>query len=110
MQTVLVGSGQAVEVNFQIRLRLVREQVSVTASGNEETSFNSIQSVTSLNSIEIAEKNALSLGELLENESGIAKRSSGPGSSRPVVRGFDGDRVLGAAGWDEDRIIGLSIE
>src|SRR4030095_5110189 len=27
-------------------------------------------------------------------ESGVAKRSSGPGSSRPVIRGFDGDRVL----------------
>ena len=94
VQGVEVRAGQTVDANFQIRLRLVREQVSVTATGNEETSFNSIQSVTSLNSIEIAEKNALSLGELLENESGIAKRSSGPGSSRPVVRGFDGDRVL----------------
>ncbi len=94
VQAVEVRAGQTVDANFQIRLRLVREQVSVTATGNEETSFNSIQSVTSLNSIEIAEKNALSLGELLENESGIAKRSSGPGSSRPVVRGFDGDRVL----------------
>jgi iron complex outermembrane receptor protein len=30
----------------------------------------------------------------LEGEPGVAKRSFGPGSSRPVLRGFDGDRVL----------------
>jgi iron complex outermembrane receptor protein len=30
----------------------------------------------------------------LENETGVAKRSFGVGSSRPVIRGFDGDRVL----------------
>src|SRR6185295_7708893 len=30
----------------------------------------------------------------LENEPGVAKRSYGPGNTRPVIRGFDGDRVL----------------
>jgi iron complex outermembrane receptor protein len=94
VQNVQVASGQAVTVNFVIRLRVVRDEVTVTASGSEETSFNSIQSVTSVGATEIAEKNAISLGELLDNEPGIAKRSFGPGSARPVIRGFDGDRVL----------------
>ena len=37
-----------------------------------------------------------SLGEALDHRvgTGIAKRSFGPGSSRPIIRGFDGDRVL----------------
>ena len=35
-----------------------------------------------------------SLGELLKNEPGVAERSFGPGPSRPVIRGLDGDRVL----------------
>ena len=30
----------------------------------------------------------------LEVGTGIAKRSFGPGASRPIIRGFDGDRVL----------------
>ena len=35
-----------------------------------------------------------SLGDALRNEPGVASRSFGPGSSRPIIRGFDGDRVL----------------
>jgi iron complex outermembrane receptor protein len=94
VQSVQVLAGQTVQLDFLMRLRVVRDQVTVTASGSEETSFNSIQSVSSLNAIEISERNVSSLGEMLDNELGVSKRSSGPGSSRPVIRGFDGDRVL----------------
>lgn len=94
VQRVQVSSGSAVTADFQIRLRVVGEQVTVTASGGEQTSFNSIQSVTSLTAVELAEKNPQSLGEALDNELGVAKRTFGPGTSRPVIRGFDGDRVL----------------
>ncbi|MBX3278565.1 MAG: TonB-dependent receptor [Acidobacteria bacterium] len=94
VQMIQVSEGQTLDLDFRIRLRVVRDQVTVTGSGTAETSFNSIQSVTSLGATEIAEKNAISLGELLDNQLGIAKRSFGPGNSRPVIRGFDGDRVL----------------
>jgi iron complex outermembrane recepter protein len=94
VQSVQVSSGRETTSDFQIRLRVVGEQVNVTASGEGQTSFNSIQSVTSLTAVELAEKNPQSLGEALDHELGIAKRSFGPGTSRPVVRGFDGDRVL----------------
>ena len=94
VQNVQVASGVTVTADFQIRLRVVGEQVTITASGQGETSFNSIQSVTSLTAVEIAEKNTQSLGDALDHELGVAKRSFGPGNSRPVVRGFDGERVL----------------
>lgn len=94
VQRVQVASGATATADLQIRLRVVGEQVTVTASGNEETSFNSIQSVTSLTSVEIPERNTQSLGDLLDHELGVAKRTFGPGTSRPVVRGFDGERVL----------------
>jgi iron complex outermembrane receptor protein len=94
VQTVQVASGGSVTTDFQLRLRAVGEQVTVTASGGEESSFNSIQSVTSLTAVELAEKNTQSLGDALDHELGVAKRSSGPGTSRPVIRGFDGERVL----------------
>ncbi len=93
VQNVEISGGDTT-IDFQIKLSGVRDQVTITASGNEETTFNSIQSVTTLGAIELAEKNPTSLGEALDNQLGVAKRSGGPGSSRPVIRGFDGDRVV----------------
>ena len=44
---------------------------------------------------DLAESANVSLGEALDHKvgTGIAKRSFGPGSARPIVRGFDGDRL-----------------
>lgn len=89
-----VVGGRTATVDFEVRLDTLREQVTVTASGREETTLNAIASVTVLGSLDLARKNTVSLGEALDNELGVAKRSFGPGNSRPVVRGFDGDRVL----------------
>ena len=94
IQSVEITSGGAAKIDFQIKLSGVRDQVTITATGNEETTFNSIQSVTTLGAIELTEKNPTSLGEALDHQLGVAKRSEGPGSSRPVIRGFDGDRVV----------------
>lgn len=93
LQSVQVAGG-GTTADFVLRLRVVGEQVNVSATGGEETSFNSIQSVTSLTASEISERNTQSLGDVLDHELGIAKRSFGPGNGRPVIRGFDGDRVL----------------
>ncbi len=43
---------------------------------------------------ELQERQASSFGEMLDGEPGIAMRSFGPAPSRPVIRGFDGDRLL----------------
>jgi iron complex outermembrane receptor protein len=94
VQSVQVTGGSTATADFQLRLRVVGEQITVSASGEGETSFNSIQSVTSLTSVEIAERNTQSLGDLLDHELGVSKRSFGPGNGRPVIRGFDGERVL----------------
>ncbi len=94
VKSIEVGAGESATADFRIELSSVREQVTVTATGSEETTFNSIQSVTVVGSQELAKKNPVSLGEALDFELGVAKRSFGPGTSRPVIRGFDGDRVL----------------
>ena len=94
VETVTVTAGGTTTADIQIRLTTRREEVTVTATGAEETSFNSIQSVTSLSSVQISEKNSQSIGEALDHELGVAKRSFGPGNARPVIRGFDSDRVL----------------
>lgn len=94
-KTAAVADGQTVIVDFQLSLQPVREAVTVTASGRAESVFEAFQTVTSRESYELTARAAApALGEALENEAGIAKRSQGPGNSRPVIRGFDGDRVL----------------
>jgi iron complex outermembrane receptor protein len=94
-QTITVAAGKEVQVSFALRFSPVRESVTVTASGRVATVMESFQTVTSLEGIDLTTRSSsTSLGELLENETGVAKRSYGPGTSRPVVRGFDGDRVL----------------
>jgi iron complex outermembrane recepter protein len=93
-QSVTVQAGATATADFALSLASVRSEVTVTASGREQLTLDSFQTVTSLDALELARNPATSLGEALDGQPGVAKRSSGPGSSRPVVRGFDGDRIL----------------
>jgi iron complex outermembrane receptor protein len=94
-KVVEVKPDAVVEVMFNLRLQPVREAVTVTATGEQAEVMETFQSVLSKESYELAGKAASpSLGDLLDGETGVAKRSFGPGSGRPVIRGFDGDRVL----------------
>ena len=94
VKTIVLSAGANAVVNFSLQLSGIKEQVTVTASGTEVSTFDSFQSVTTLGANEIAQRNPVSIGEVLEREPGVAKRSFGPGTARPVIRGFDGDRVL----------------
>ena len=94
VNTVTVMAGSAATSDFQLRLIGRRDEITVTASGREEVAYQSFKVVTTLDSVELAENAHSTLGEALENSPGVAKRSFGPGTSRPVIRGFDGDRVL----------------
>nr|MDQ2936212.1 TonB-dependent receptor [Acidobacteriota bacterium] len=85
-------SGQTID--FQLTLTPVSEQVTVTATGSAEAVSSSYQSVTSVGALELTQRNPISIGEALDYQPGVAKRSFGPASGRPVIRGFDGDRVL----------------
>ena len=93
VKTITIASAN-VTANFDLTLDKVTEQVTVTASGSPESTHSAYQPVTSLGAIELSQKNSISLGEALENETGVGKRGFGPASGRPVIRGFDGDRVL----------------
>lgn len=107
VKTIAVSAGD-VTLDFQVELTGVREEVTVTATGTEQAVSSSIQSVDVIGSIDLAKKSPVSLGESLDGELGIAKRSFGPGTARPVIRGFDGDRVLVLQ--DGSRIGGLGFE
>lgn len=90
----IVVAGPQVTVDFAMSITALTEEVTVTATGTEESVFESFQSVNSVGGTRIKEQASTSVGEVLERESGVGKRSFGPGTARPVIRGFDGDRVL----------------
>jgi hypothetical protein len=67
--TVEISPGATATADFAVRLEPIKMQVTVTASGSEETTFDSIRSVEALGSIELAQKSPVSLGEALERPS-----------------------------------------
>ncbi len=69
------------------------EHVTVTAASGEPAGFGEFGTVSSFEGAELL-AGTPSLAELLEGAPGVAIRSLGPGPARPVIRGFDGDRVL----------------
>jgi iron complex outermembrane receptor protein len=93
---VTVVAGGEASVDFTLELMAQRYELTVTASERQETTFESFNAVSSLDAYNLAEDSAVSLGETLSHQvgTGVAKRSFGPGAARPIIRGFDGDRVL----------------
>ncbi len=93
-KSIEVKAGDTATVDFSMRIAVVHEEITVTATGQEQSTLESFQTVQSLGNLELLPRASASLGESLDGLTGVAKRSGGPGSSRPVIRGFDGDRVL----------------
>jgi len=108
VRSVDLSAAGETTLDFQIELSGVSEQVTITATGTEQAVSSSIQSVEVIGSVDLAKKSPVSLGEALDGELGVAKRSFGPGTARPVIRGFDGDRVLVLQ--DGNRVGGLGFE
>ncbi|MBV9926879.1 MAG: TonB-dependent receptor [Acidobacteria bacterium] len=92
-QQVQVTAGGSATLDFAMKLAGLKEEVTVTATGSEQSVFESFQAVNTVDALSLAQDAHTSIGEVLDKEPGVAKRNFGPGSARPVVRGFDGDRV-----------------
>ncbi len=93
-RSVVVRAGSPLTQDFSLSIRSVQEEVTVTATGTEQSVYEAFQTVNSVGGSKIAEQANTAIGEVLERESGVGKRSFGPGTGRPIIRGFDGDRVL----------------
>jgi iron complex outermembrane receptor protein len=93
-RTVTVTAGQTVTLEFKVGVA-IHEEVTVTGSATgAETTFGAFNSVTILDATTIAKNLGATIADTLQDEPGMAKRTFGPGTSRPIIRGFDGDRVL----------------
>jgi iron complex outermembrane receptor protein len=68
------------------------EVVSVSPTARDP--FESYQPTSALAGQELTKELESTLGATLEKQPGVSERSFGPGPSRPVIRGLDGDRVL----------------
>ncbi len=93
-RSVEVPAGGEARVDFQLAVAAIHEEITITAAGREQLPLETFQLVASLELADLVPRAAASLGEVLDGEAGVAKRSYGPGTARPIIRGFDGDRVL----------------
>ena len=66
----------------------------VSVSPEARDIFASYQPTSVLAGADLNRELEASLGATLQAQPGVAERSFGPGPSRPVIRGLDGDRVL----------------
>ena len=95
---VVVAAGrETARLQLVLSFPTQRTEITVSATGRPESAFETFQSTHSLTLLDLAraETIAAGLGEAIGNQpgTGIARRGFGPGSSRPLIRGFDGDRV-----------------
>jgi iron complex outermembrane receptor protein len=94
-QTITVGAGTKAAVEFVLAPAAIHEELTVTASpAGLATTFEAFNSIRSLDSVELAKHRGATIADALTSVPGVSIRSFGAGSARPVIRGFDGDRVL----------------
>jgi iron complex outermembrane recepter protein len=66
----------------------------VSVSPDARNQFESYQPTVVLAGQDLLKQLGTTVGATLSTQPGVAERSMGPGPSRPVIRGLDGDRVL----------------
>lgn len=87
------AAAQPITTDVELEPELHYSEV-MSVSPNARDPFESYQPTTVLSGQDLTIQMAGSLGAVLQNQPGVAQRSFGPGPSRPVIRGLDGDRVL----------------
>lgn len=68
-------------------------EIHVLGEKEQNSLLQYIPSTTSLSGHELQKRREISLGDTLSSEAGVNATSFGPGASRPVIRGLDGDRI-----------------
>ena len=94
-QRIDVKSGAVTRVEALLSSTAIHEEVTVTATAAGATSvFDAFSAVTTLDGTRLAAQRNISVADSLAGEAGVALRSFGANNTRPIIRGFDGDRVL----------------
>ena len=90
---VVVTDGVAAPLDAVLNAEVHYTEV-VSVSPEARDQFASYQPTSVLAGKDLSRELDATLGSTLERQPGVAERSFGPGPSRPVIRGLDGDRVL----------------
>jgi len=85
--------GAPVTVDVAVDPELHYSEV-VSVSPDARSQFESYQPTSVLAGQDLSKQLQATIGATLSMQPGVAERSFGPGPSRPVIRGLDGDRVL----------------
>ena len=95
-ETIVVVAGQSVNIDLALGLSAVHEDIVVTttATGAESTAFENFNSTDTVDSFDLATNPSGTIAEVIGTLPGVSSRGFGPGAARPIIRGFDGDRVL----------------
>ena len=68
-------------------------EIHVLGEKEQNSLLQYVPSTTSLSGHELKKRRETSLGDTLSSEAGVNTSTFGPGASRPVIRGLDGDRI-----------------
>jgi iron complex outermembrane receptor protein len=94
-QVVTVLPGVTNRVVMRLSATVPHEEVTVTATAAGAVPvFDALNSVTTVDGDRLAVRRGVSITDALAGEPGISVRSFGVSNTRPMIRGFDGDRVL----------------
>ncbi|MBX9766927.1 MAG: TonB-dependent receptor, partial [Bdellovibrionales bacterium] len=69
------------------------QEIQVMGFGGRSTEFNLSASVSALTGKRLDRKKQATVGETLSRELGVNSSFFGPGASRPIIRGLDGERI-----------------
>ena len=90
---IVVADDSPVAASFSLSGQ-VHFSETVTVSPHARDTFESYQPTTVLAGEDLDQRLSGNLGDTLGHQVGVNARAFGPGPSRPVIRGLDGDRVL----------------
>lgn len=80
-------------IDIVLDVAIHSEEIVVSATGDPRAASELTQAVESVSGEELQARQQPTLGETLAQQPGVTSTGFNPGSSRPVIRGFGGDRI-----------------
>ena len=93
VERITVEAGARLELEIQLEPVFHAEPIIASVGPEARTQTELYQATDVLVGRELVEKGRNSIGETLAEQPGVTSTYYGPGSSRPVIRGLQGDRV-----------------
>jgi iron complex outermembrane receptor protein len=86
-------SGASTTLDIPIDLGVHREEIVVSAAGGPQVASETAQPINVVTGTDLQARMQPTLGETLAQEPGVTSTGFVPGASRPIIRGFSGDRI-----------------